>query len=437
MTQVGESTQLEPAGRRGPSRPAPVLSHWYVRVVVVAAFVLLDLVALGFGNFSERVGATALSTVVPGFGLWGDYRVLSILFLVAVPVLLVAWLRWGTDWLLLGVWAAAPVLTFILFPTGHVHPEAVAQPRVFIAAHEVTWVMAVFALVYWIGLYIRRIPIVDRLLSMFQRPRPQGLAALPHLPVVERARAIGFLGLAHRAGADVPLEEARAALQLPDVRKYARRVALAGRARFGGNPLARDHAHIRAARLLVDEGTPREAALAAAEAERSSLAAIPSEPGWVRLVDSTLMCAALAAHGHDAAVEAWRGSLDEWFALHKGKRPSSRHTALGFAPFNAQPWEHAAAGAVLLAHGWIDPEPEWQTVKRQALGAVGRGGRVVVDKRAVAAGRCWAVQVGDEDTLSLLARISPATNDPIAVALEALAVALEQNPLALRAGRAA
>lgn len=436
MTPRSEVGQLEVHPGGAPARRAPVLAHWYVRVVAVAAFVLLDLVALGLLGFSERVRATALSTVVPGLGLFQDYRLLSVLFIVGVPVLLALWLRWGIDWVLLAGWAAAPLTTFLLFPSGadHTHVQDLApRPEVFVAAHEVTWLMAVFALIYWIGLNIRRIPIIDRAFSLLQRPRPDGIAGLPYLSVGERARAAGLFGVAQTAGAQVPeFGTVRSAMTSPDVTAYARRLGAVARGRFRGDPLARDHAGIRAARLLCGATGRPEADRASREGERAALGMIPSEPGWVRLVDGALMGAALQTHGQTAAAARWRAAMDEWFPLHKGKRPSSRHTALGFAPFSAQPWEHAAATAVLLACGWIDPQEEWPAVRRQSLGAVGRGGRAVIDKRLVAAGRCWALQLGDEDTLSLLARVSPATADPIAMALEELAGALERDPLVLR-----
>jgi hypothetical protein len=353
------------------------------------------------------------------------------------------------DWLVLAVWLGAVLATVLLFPGNHVHIHGVddAPHAGFLpaggptrATHEVTWLMAVFALLYWIGQFLQRLPWVDRLLGLFRKPRTRDMRALFVLPPVERAHAAAIWGLVRVAGGQVgEADIVRDAMRLPDLHRRARRIGLLARGRFGGDPFRRDSAHARAALLLWDIAPPGAVGHAATEALHSPLGMAASEPGWVRLLDGTLLAAALQAKGRPDATAGWQEALGRWFGLSNRRRPSARQQLLGLAPVSAQAWEHAAATAIALACGWIAPQKEWSALRRQVLGAVGRGGRSIADNRLAAAGRCWAVQVQDEEVLSLLRRVSVSERDPLAKALDALAATLEGNLESLRPhqGRAA
>jgi hypothetical protein len=271
------------------------------------------------------------------------------------------------------------------------------------------------------------------MVELFRTPRPSGMRALLLLSTVERGRAGALWGLARLAGADiVDADVIRQSLVLPDIERRAWRIGLLARGRLNDDPMGKYNAHTRSARLLWGLAPSHEMSDATAEAAQSSLGMAASEPGWVRLLDGSLMAAALQSNGRSDAADIWRASLERWFRLRNGHRPSARQELLGVSPATASPWEHASAASIAVACGWIDPEPEWAALRQRVLAGVGRGGRSSGDNRLVAAGRCWAVQVGDEEASSLLQRVSIAENDPIAMALDALAGALARNPEALR-----
>ncbi|HUF83969.1 MAG TPA: hypothetical protein VMQ81_05180, partial [Acidimicrobiia bacterium] len=340
------------------------------------------------------------------------------------------WMRWGVWVPALLVWTAGLVTTVALLPSVDraEHAEPIRR-----AGHEVSWLMVVYVVVYWGGLFVNRIPLVSRVLITRERARPSGDAALATLPAVDRARAVALWELGRHAGASAParalLDEA---IELSTIRRRARIVGCLAPGRSYGT-LATSNAHARAALILLEpDGRHELTAAAAEEAARGRLGMVTSEPGWVTLFDGTLMAAALHLNGDDAAGPRWAYVLDHWFPLIDGRRIDARHAFLGLGRGPIRPWERATASVIAAGLGWVPPEPEWHALRQPTLAAVGRGGRAMIDNRLIAAGRCWTALVDDHDTDSLLRRVSPAPTDPVASALDALAVALHDDPAALR-----
>jgi hypothetical protein len=399
------------------------------RVPAIAFFVALDVIALGLLPVSERVTAVCRSAVAPGLGLLPEHSVIAGVLLAATFLCTWAWFRWGMVLPVLAVWWIGIVLTLRLFPSeDHSHPPtALGEPRlpgVALAAHEFTWVMAVYVLVYWGGLWLRRVPLVARIASRRQRQRPAGETALLHLPLAERARAVALWEVARRAGGAAPPTSFLAnAISSARSSRNAKVISMLGHGRWQAAP-DQDNAGVRAA-LILTGGDPSRAS---EDAAASRLGMPASEPGWVSLLDGTLLAAALDSAG-DAAGRRWALVLHRWFRLQRGHRPEARHDFLGVTRGNAPAWEQAAAAAIAAGHGWCEPAAEWQALRRRVFAAIGRGGRTSDDNRLVAAGRCWAALMKDDDALHLLRRVTSSPRDPVAQALDALAAALAATNL--------
>lgn len=453
-----------PGDLKSPMPGGPPLAHGWARVLGFGAFLALDVLAIGVLPLPERVTAGVRSAVAPGLGLIPDDPVVAAVLLAAAFVCTWGWLRWGTSVPFIATWWVGIVLTVRLFSEdAHTHVATAALPGadrggLVLGAHELTWVMAVYAMTYWTGLVIQRMPCVNRLTAWRRRARPADKRALLYLPAVDRARAVSLWGLAREAGATAPEAELlHTALGAPSLRRRARMVCLLAHGRWPGDPFARDNAPMRAALILrphpptpspgfAGEGEPgrRRARLghsgrdesvadgALADSWRSALGMPASEPGWVGLLDGTLLAAALTARGHAEAGERWAFVLGRWFALNRGHRPEARHDFLGLSRARAPGWEHATATVIAAAHGWCDAAAEWQALRRPVLGAIGRGGRTQEDNRLVAAGRCWEALVGDTEAGRLLRRVTSSPRDPIAQALDGIAGALRADVRALR-----
>jgi hypothetical protein len=379
----------------------------------------------------DRLTAALRSAVAPGLGLLPDQAAVAAALLVAAFASTWTWFRWGVGLPAIVVWWAGIVVTVRLLPS-HTH-EALAAAAgsggYGLAAHEFTWVMAVYVVVYWFSLFLYRLPFVERLAARRRLRRPPDETALRYLPPVERARAVAIWGIARAAGGQAPSSQllAGAAASLPEARR-ARAISLLAHGDWR-QPLRRDNAPSRAALILA--GADADGAVAGEagrQAAGARLAMPASEPGWVSLLDGTLLAAALQASGDAGAGRRWGLVLDRWFRLKRGHRPEARHDFVGVTRGRAPAWEHATAMATAAAHGWCEPAPEWVALRQQVFAAIGRGGRSPGDNRLVAAGRCWAALTRDDEAGRLLRRVTSSPRDPLAQALDALAVALAANP---------
>ncbi len=111
------NTPFEPA-------PRPIVRVTLRRAVGAAAAVLLviavcDLIATGWLGTGERVTTLARSLAFPGIG-FVEWQPLLASFTIMVGVgAMIAWLRWGADWLLLAVWLGAAAVTWFVVPLHH------------------------------------------------------------------------------------------------------------------------------------------------------------------------------------------------------------------------------------------------------------------------------------------------------------------------------
>lgn len=405
--------------------PGPPLLRARYQVPIVVLFIGIDVAAVGLLPIPEHVTLTLRSAVAPGLGLIPDATVLACALFVSALVTTWSWFRWGIGLPALAAWWISIVLTLRLSPSpDHVHAAAVGTSvhHPLLAFHEFTWVMAVYVLVYWVGTLLRRLPLVDRLASRRERQRPADDTAIQSLPLVERARAIALWEIVRCAGGHAPERSFLvAALGRPERDRGLRvRSALAhGSPR---DPLRRDNSHIRAAQLLLGkvDGT------IARDAAEARLGMPPSEPGWVNLLDATLLAFALSPIDEKAG-QRWAFALERWFRLRHGHRPDARHDFIGISRGRAPAWQHASALAIAADRGWIDRHAEWLALRPQVLAAIGRGGRRTDDNRLVAAGRCWAAMLDDAEARRLLQRVTSSPRDPIARALDSLSAAFQAN----------
>lgn len=350
------------------------------------AFVPVAL-AVGFGHAGQHM---ARSVLVPGAGLYGERPAIGVALTAVFVVATVAWLRWGVDWAVLAVVVLAVGLSGALADTGHPSSDVEAS------AHEFPLVILVLAAYGWVRGVARKLPL----------PRVRLRPERTELPPVDRCRAAAIGAL---AGAEVDV----ASIEASDVAARAARVGFAARGRRGGDPFRTDHAHARAALAL--NGRLDDAALDRLRADaRAAWAGVPcSEPGWVRLLDGTLV--AMAIDDHDRWVQVLHGPM----RLHRGHRPAWAWSPLGVAAGRADDWEHAAATALARSAGWIGDD-DWPALRQRALGAAARGTRHRADERMIAASRIWAGLVGDDVAARILARPT-VRRDQLAIALDAFA----------------
>ncbi len=270
-------------------------------------------------------------------------------------------------------------------------------------AHEFPLVVLVMGALSWVRIAWRRTPIGRRRASR----------ARPSVAPVDRARAAAVAAL---AGSVVEYDGDALALR-------CRRVGVAARARFGGDPLRIDHAHARAALSLT--GRLEDAALGRFRADAASaLLGVPaSEPGWVRLLDGTLAALALQRGGDSGAGARWSASLEGPFALRRGHRPSAFWTPIAVRGPRGATWEHAAATGLARSAGWLVTDDDWQAVRTRTLAAAARGSAVADDERLVAAGRIWLRFVADPQAARVIGRVT-IHRDPLAIALDQFATSL-------------
>jgi hypothetical protein len=385
--------------------------QWIAALTTVSALLLFGLTLGHAGQHMLR------SLLVPGAGLYDQHLLLGLACTVAFVVAIVGWLRWGTDWAVAGVTTLAVVGSGLL-ANSH-HGEALVVPTPQVAAHEFPLVVIVVGMLGWLRVVVRRTPLLRRWHARVTRER-EGIDDLGTLAPVDRCRAAAIAALAGGWPAGTE-QRIVAAIEAPDVVARARRIGSVARGRFGGDPFRRDHAAARAALSLWGRLDDAATHGLVADADRSWLGVPSSEPGWVRLVDGTL--AALALHRHDPSQRpTWADTLHGSMALHRGHRPASAWTPLGFHLGRAEEWEHVTATALARAAGWIGDD-DWTALRRRALGAAARGAGHPSDERTIAAARIWVAFVDDEEAARVLARPT-VRRDPLAVALDAYAARL-------------
>lgn len=375
---------------------------------------------LALASLGGHPGVHAVRDVLlPGAGLVDERPLLGAALIAAWLVAVVAWVRWGADWIVLLVTAVAISLTLSLTAA---HDGSVAALPRLRAAHEFPVVIVVVAVLSRLRALLVRMPFVG---SLFGGSRTASGAAVSigSLPPVDRARAIAITTLADPTSA----ASLRPLIDAPDLSVRARRVGAVARGRFTGDPLHRDHAHLRAARLLV--GMDGGASLAA-DAARSPVGLPCSEPTWIRPVDAVLAAIALDRAGrHDAGL-AITALLQGPWRLRSRTRPAWLWTPGTIAAGAALPWEHATITALARAAGWLTTDEDWQALRKRALGAAARHDRHRDDERLIAAARLWLVFVDDPEASVVLGR--PSLTDPLALALDALAVRLVGDPGSVR-----
>lgn len=364
----------------------------------------------------------ARSLLVPGAGLYDEHLWLGIGLTCGAALATYTWMRWGLDWVLAVVLAAAVAISGVVIdPDVHTAGAATAPVLASRAAHEFPLVLVVVGAITWLRIVVRRTPGIAALLRR-RATRRRGMDDLAVLPPYERARAVTIATLV----GDPDLIEAVASWDRPDV---DRRCAAIDRWARGRSPRRAqrhpaDHAPVRAARAAQQaDGDARRALVAAAG--RSPWAAPCTEPGWLRPVDATLAALVMARGGRpdsgDVELAArWARTLEHEFALRRGHRPAWCWAPLGVAAGAMTPWEHATVAALAHHAGWLHHHDDWVAVRRAALGAAARPDRDAHDERLVAAGRWLAHLAGDIDALRILHR-AHLRLDPLALALDRLA----------------
>lgn len=379
------------------------------RRIVALLLVGVLLTALSFG-FGHRGVHAARGLIVPGAGLY-DHRnwLLGVALTLAAIVATYAWLRWGMDWSVAAVLVASMVLSAVFAYSDH--PTAAVRPVA--AAHEFPLVVIVMGAISWLRLAWRRTPIGRRRAAR-REPKPS---------VTAQCHAVALAAI---AGVPSPVSLDRAAV---DTR--CRRIGIAARGRFGGDPLQRDHALARAALSLTGQLDSAATEAFLQDGARASVGVPASEPGWVRLLDGTIAAIALQRAGADGVGERWTAALDDSFALRRGHRPDATWTPLGLRGPRADAWQHAASTALARAAGWLTTDDDWHALRKRTLAAAARGSAIAEDERLVAAGRLWLQLVTDDQASRIIGRVT-IHRDPVAVALVAMADALAADPTLLK-----
>lgn len=379
------------------------------RRIASLLFVGALLTALSFG-FGHRGVHAARGLIVPGAGLY-DHRnwVLGVAVTLVAIVATFAWLRWGMDWSVAAVLITSMGLSAAFAYSDH----PTTEPQAIAAAHEFPLVVIVMGAVSGVRLAWRRTPIGRRRATR-REPKPS---------ITTQCHAVALAAL---AGVPSPVALDRVAV---DTR--CRRIGIAARGRFGGEPLRRDHALARAALSLTGQLDTAATDAFLHDGARASAGVPASEPGWVRLLDGTIAAIALQRAGDDGVGERWTAALDDSFTPRRGHRPDATWTPLGLRGPRAEPWVQAAATGLARAAGWLTTDDDWHALRKRTLAAAARGSAIAEDERLVAAGRLWLRLVVDDQASRIIGRVT-IHRDPVAVALAAVADALAPDPTLLK-----
>jgi hypothetical protein len=418
--------RTEVPAEAGPTTRRRLDDVWTRRWIAVGVGAALSVgLPLVLGHRGTHV---ALNLFLPGAGLFGVSTAGAVAFVALTVVGVAAWLRWGVDWPLLALLAAAMVASALAVHGGPGHLGAAAgSPTVERGAHEFPLVLLVVGALSRLGRLLRRLPGVAAL-QRRRAARTDGLAALGRLGVVDRCRTASIASLAHTTAGDA--ESVTAAVTAPDVIRRARRIGIVARGRLKGDPLRDDHAHTRSALALTGRFDEDQCDRFVADAGRA-VAGVPcSEPGWVRPLDASIAAATLRRIGHPDASRRLRSLYAEQFRLRRGHRPAAWWTPLGIPVGACATWEHAAATGIARALGTVD-DADWAALRTRALGAAARGTRDPHDERLIAAARLWLALVDDPPAAAIVTRPSVG-HDPLAAAIDRLAQRLRADPAALR-----
>jgi hypothetical protein len=411
------------------------------RRVLSVLIIVLVVVTLRFG-FGHRGIHAIRSMAVPGAGLY-DHRHgwLGATFTVAAIVATVCWLRWGMDWLMGLVVGTSMVAAAALAYTNH--PPQLAPANVG-SAHEFPLVLLVVGAMSALRVVWRKSSF-----GRWQTARARASGRMKLSPLEQcteasiHALALSKVGSSVDSPSPLMLVDSSASptvkpevkldvgLDVDRLMQRCRRVGIAARGRFGGDPMRTDHAHVRAALLLTGELDENATERFRADAMDAPNGVPSSEPGWLRLLDATLAACALQYAGDDLVGNRWASALNGPFALQRGHRPGAVWTPLALRGPRAPTWQHCAATGIARAAGWISNDDDWLSLRTGALAAAARGNAVVDDERLVAAGRLWLAFVDDEQASRILGRVTIG-NDQIAVSLDTLVMSLRADPTLLR-----
>lgn len=355
--------------------------------------------------------------LVPGLGLHERSVVLAIAVFIAAMLGIVAWIRWGADWLPASILLLSTIAAGVPMQSGgHHHHAQVGEWVPQMAAHEFPIVVAVVAAIVWLQASLRSIPVLRRFVAMRVEQAPANLSELPALACSQGAVVAALAG---EQNADT-----KQAASSDQVFKRARWISRIARFRFGEDVFAVDHGLARAGLAMTAQLQPEQAQRFLTDA-RNAPGGVPcGEPGWIRMLDGTLTAIALDQLGDESAAKRWQEMLAGPLQLRRGHRPAMWWTPLGVRFGNAPLWEHALAMAIAVDQGWCDLQ-DWQHLRPQLLGAAARGVEIVDDERAIAAGRLWLRWVDDEQAARILNRPT-VKRDPLAAMIETYRMSLAE-----------
>ena len=277
---------------------------------------LLLAIAVGAAFGGHRGTHAVQNLVVPGVGLIEVSWWLAAATFVLLVGGLVLWLRWGAEWVPLAIIVLSTAGAALLSSAGHGAPSTMAAthefPVVALLVSVLTWLASVWRSLPWVGSF---------------RRRPVALRPASDLPPQERCQLVVLRSLAADrrdvdAGADGALID-------DGVVRRARRIDVVARGRLVTPPLTVDHGPARAALLVLGclDSSARSRLLAEAADAPGGVPA--SEPGWVRLLDGSLVAVALWRAGDRDGLTRWKTMLDGPLALRRGHRPQAWWTPFG------------------------------------------------------------------------------------------------------------
>ncbi len=371
---------------------------------VVAGVVVVGLPIVLTVGFGHRGVHAARNLMMPGTGLIDERPALGVAFVVLAGLSVMAWMRWGADWIVVAVVVASMATSAVLSSTsGHAAPPGAPA----VQAHEFPLVLLVVGVLSRLAVGAGRLPGLRRLATA-RSTRRNSLVDAGGLGAVNQCRVAAIASLAGDA------DTARQIAGSDAITVRARRVNLVARARRGVNPFAFDHAYAYAARRMagVEPVLP--------EPPCGRLGVPCSEPTWVRPLDATLYAIALDPSRCDLTA-----LFAHEFALRRGHRAAWYWTPLGVSAGRMSPWEHAVTTALARSRGWVD-DGDWAALRKPALGAAARGVGVASDERLIAAARLWLAFVDDEPAARIIMRPT-ICHDPLAVAIDRLAHSNQLN----------
>jgi hypothetical protein len=391
--------------------------RWWALGIAATLSIALPLV------IGHRGTHMALNLLLPGAGLFGVDVLGAVALVIAAVVAFGLWLRWGIDWSVLVVLAVAMIFSGLAV---HDHATAKAAGSITVerSSHEFPLVLLLVSLLSRVERFVRRFPPIAAI-HRHRAAKRDGWHAVGALGPRDRCRTATIAALAG------PVDAACiTAVQDPDIRRRARRIGVAARGRFGGDPLRVDHVHARTALAVTGQLDAAAVQQLLDDAGATAVGLPCSEPGWVRLIDAALTAAAFQRIGRERAARDLKRLLADELRLKRGHRPEAWWTILGLRTGPAATWEHATATSVARALGAVD-DSDWHALRTRAFGAAARGTADPYDERIIAAARIWLVFVDDAAARPIIDRPS-VRHDPMAVALDRLATALRTEPDRLR-----